>query len=230
VAVPADAPRGLREVRAVGRYGISSPKSFVVGDAPEIIDPGTNHTRETAVVLTAPGVAEGRFEAEQRDFYKVTLTKDIAVLLTCHSCALDSLGDPVITVLDSTGKTIGRGDDERDRDAVLSFVPPTDGEYTIAVHDKIFAGGAQYLYRLAIGEPPLRCAIPEARATLRSASRRQSPSRSRTIRPPRRSRLKSPRMSGARSTRIGSWSKARPHMLCGSTSSQSAPTRNRTPC
>jgi len=64
VGVPADGARGMREVRAVGKYGISSPKVFVVGDAPEIVDAGANHTRETAMALTAPGVAEGRFEAE----------------------------------------------------------------------------------------------------------------------------------------------------------------------
>jgi hypothetical protein len=152
VTVSPEAAVGVHELRALGKYGLSSPKPFVVGSAAEFLDVGTNHTKETAMPLATPCVVEGRFDAEQRDFYKAVFKKDAPVLITCHSYAFDAPGDPVITVLGANGKSIARADDERDRDALLKFVAPADGEYLIAVHDKLFAGGAAYLYRLSIGE------------------------------------------------------------------------------
>src|SRR5262245_34512207 len=42
VAVSAEVPPGVYEVRAQGRFGLSNPRSFVVGLYPEIIDSSGN--------------------------------------------------------------------------------------------------------------------------------------------------------------------------------------------
>jgi hypothetical protein len=155
VVVAPDCPRGLHEFRAVGKFGVSTPRPFVVGDADEVIDTGANHTAATAISLVIPSVVQGRVEPEQRDTFKFRAARGEVVHLSCVSFALDSPVDPVMTVADASGRTLGRADDERDRDAVLTFTAPGDGEYLVSVHDKLFTGGAGHLYRLAISRTPV---------------------------------------------------------------------------
>jgi len=49
VTIGTDVPTGVYEARAVGRFGVSNPRSFVVGDLPEITSPTTNHSAQSAV-------------------------------------------------------------------------------------------------------------------------------------------------------------------------------------
>ncbi|MHA3771200.1 PPC domain-containing protein [Verrucomicrobiota bacterium sgz303538] len=154
VNVAADCVLGLHEMRAVGRYGISTPRPFVVGDSPEFLDSGKNHTRETAMSIPAVAVVEGQADSEQRDVYKLTLSKGQAIHIACVACALDSPMDPIVTVADANGTTLARGDDERDRDAQFAFQAPADGDYFLVVHDKLFAGSAAHLYQLSLASTP----------------------------------------------------------------------------
>lgn len=159
-AAPNCAP-GFYEVRATGRHGISTPLPFIVGDAPELLDDGKNHTAETATPLSIPGVVHGRADSEQRDFYKVGARAGQTLHIACSGFALDSLIDPVISVRDARGATIARGDDELDRDALLTFTVPADGDYFVVVHDKLFGGSPAHYYRLAIsGDSAARVALP----------------------------------------------------------------------
>ena len=48
VAIAADVPAGIYEVRAAGRFGLSSPRAFVVGTREQIIGNGSNHTLAAA--------------------------------------------------------------------------------------------------------------------------------------------------------------------------------------
>jgi hypothetical protein len=48
VTVAADAPVGIYDVRAIGRYGVSNPRSFVVGSHAESISKPGNTTKEKA--------------------------------------------------------------------------------------------------------------------------------------------------------------------------------------
>ena len=154
ITAAADCPHGFHEVRVATRLGVSTSLPFIVSDAPQIVDAGKNHTRETAEALSIPGVVHGRADAEQRDFYKVTAQAGQPLHLACSGFALDSLMDPVVTVLDASGATLARGDDELDRDAELSFVAPADGDYFVVVHDKLFAGTSAHAYRLAVSRDP----------------------------------------------------------------------------
>ena len=46
VTIAADVPPGVYDVRAIGTFGISNPRSFVVGTLPEVKEQGGNNTRE----------------------------------------------------------------------------------------------------------------------------------------------------------------------------------------
>src|SRR5438309_10670128 len=51
VTIGGDVPPGVYEVRVIGRFGVSNPRAYVVGDLPELTSPATNHT-----VTSATGV------------------------------------------------------------------------------------------------------------------------------------------------------------------------------
>src|SRR5919197_219584 len=48
VTIGAEVSPGRYETRAIGRFGVTNPRTFVVGDLPEITSPATNHTFEAA--------------------------------------------------------------------------------------------------------------------------------------------------------------------------------------
>ncbi len=154
VTIAPDCARGVHELRAIGRFGISTPRLFVVGDAPAILDPGSNHTPETAAAIAVPSVVFGRMDTDQRDVFRFSAQRGQTVHLACTALALDSPADPVLTISDAAGHTLARADDERDRDAQLDFVAPADGDYLLAVHDKLFAGSAAHIYRLTLLAQP----------------------------------------------------------------------------
>ena len=62
---------------------------------------------------------------------------------------------PCSTIYDSKGKELAS--DERFHfrpDPVIRFEVPRDGIYTVEIHDSIFRGREDFVYRLAVGELP----------------------------------------------------------------------------
>ena len=63
--------------------------------------------------------------------------------------------EAVLTIYDAKGKELAS--DERFHfkpDPVIHFEVPRDGEYTVEIHDSIFRGREDFVYRMAIGELP----------------------------------------------------------------------------
>ena len=53
VSIGADVPPGFYDVRMVGRFGISNPRTFVVGQRPEVLRAGTNTTDRKSTRLNS---------------------------------------------------------------------------------------------------------------------------------------------------------------------------------
>lgn len=67
---------------------------------------------------------------------------------------------PVITVSDAKGREVAYRDDYRFKpDPVALFEVPEDGEYTLAIHDAIFRGREDFVYRITVGELPFITSI-----------------------------------------------------------------------
>src|SRR5207248_235787 len=58
VSMP-DVPLGHHDVRAVGTYGISNPRTFVIGDRPEFLEAEPNNTPATAGLIAINTVVNG---------------------------------------------------------------------------------------------------------------------------------------------------------------------------
>src|SRR5688572_24043926 len=75
VTLATNVPPRVYEARAVGRFGISNPRSFVVGNLPEFIAPTTNSSPATATAIELGTIVNGHSEATTADFYKFTAKK-----------------------------------------------------------------------------------------------------------------------------------------------------------
>src|SRR5262249_26064115 len=71
--------------------------------------------------------------------------------------------DPVLRLIDNSGKTVAESDDTRDsRDPSLTFSAPTDGDYRVVVKDLNDRGGPGFVYALEVKAPGLdfRLSLP----------------------------------------------------------------------
>ena len=64
-------PVGLHTIRVATKHGVSNLRPFLVDDLPVIEEMATNRTKDTAKDVPAPGVVNGRTDAEASDFFKV---------------------------------------------------------------------------------------------------------------------------------------------------------------
>ena len=63
ISATPDVPLGHHDVRAVGTYGVSNPRTIVVGDRPESIEVEPNNTPEQAGAIVVNSVMQGRSTA-----------------------------------------------------------------------------------------------------------------------------------------------------------------------
>lgn len=157
VSIPANVAPGVYEVRAVGRFGVSSPRAFVVGRGPEQVDSTDNHQPETATLLPLDGVANGRVEAGAVDYYKISARAGQPLVIACAAQQIESVLQPVVTIWNANRKQLSRS--SQTLDPVLAFTPPADGDYFVGVHDRTFGGGATHAYRLRVLTGPYVAAI-----------------------------------------------------------------------
>lgn len=170
IDIPANLVPGAYDLHVVGRFGVSTPRTFVVGRETELTDTADNHQPTTATPVSLGSVVNGRADSGAVDYYKVTAKAGQPLAIACSTQRIDSQLLPVVTVWTAEGKQIGRT--TQTVDPVLPLVVPADGDYTIGIHDRIFGGGGTHAYRLRIVSGPYvvavepNAALPGQRATL----------------------------------------------------------------
>jgi hypothetical protein len=165
LALPADMPPGATELRLIATNGISNPMVFCIGDAlPEVVetDPGTTPDKaerlpELPLVLNGqimPGDVDWfRFHAEEGQ----TLVFRVLAraLIPYLADAVPGWFQAVLTLYDADGTELACCDDWYfDPDPVLIFKIPADGDYLLKIHDSIYRGRRDFVYRIEMGELP----------------------------------------------------------------------------
>jgi hypothetical protein len=160
IEVPKDAPLGLHSLRLATTRGMSNVRLFCIDDLPQVMETATNHTIEMAQVVPVPCVVCGRADAEQRDYFKVSVKAGEALSFEVLGRRLGSAFDPQITLYDAkTGREVP-GAHSNDApglqtDAALRWTFKDAGDYVIEIRDVTWKGGEDFLYRLRIGDFPL---------------------------------------------------------------------------
>lgn len=127
-------------------------------DVAELLEPKSNDDTATAAALPAEAcTANGRIERSgDVDYWAFDGRKGRGIGFDLHAAALGSPLDGVLTVVDADGKELATNDDRTggNVDPQLSFTPKADGRYYVRVADRSpHRGGANFGYRLHIGEP-----------------------------------------------------------------------------
>ena len=150
VAIAPDVPPGIYDARIVGLSGISNPRAFVVGDQPEIVKTKAGNTPESALELPLGSVFSGSVTAAANDYFKFAAQKGQRLLVECLARQIDSRLDPVLAVLDSSGREL----EVSRKGGLLDFTAPGEGVYLVRLSDLSFGGDPEHFYRMSVATGP----------------------------------------------------------------------------
>jgi hypothetical protein len=121
---------------------------------PVLAETEPNSAAQPQVVPVPIGVSGVISAADDVDVYSFPAKKGQPLVLKVLARALGSPIDPVLSVVDSTGKQLQRLDDQGgNRDPEITWNPPADGQYQIQVSDLHDRGGPRFFYHVNIAPP-----------------------------------------------------------------------------
>jgi hypothetical protein len=182
VVIARDAPPGPRELRLHAKTGMSNPMVFDVGQLPEIrqkkeaFDPEARprpalarfvkkreRVAEAEVKVTLPAVLNSQLMPGEVDHYRFSAKEGQHLVFRTRARALiPYLADAVpgwiqaaLTLYDAEGNEVGYNDDYANKpDPVLAYKVPRNGEYVLEIHDALYRGREDFVYRIEAGELP----------------------------------------------------------------------------
>jgi len=115
------------------------------------------------ICVSLPCTVNGQIASGSVDRYRFTARRGQRLVMTVQARTLvpymaDAVPgwfQPVLVLCDAQGKEVAYNDDYRFKpDPVLFCEIPLDGEYILAIHDAIFRGREDFVYRVTLGELP----------------------------------------------------------------------------
>lgn len=156
VTVAGDVPSGIYEARVKGLFGVSNPRSFVVGNLPETREVEPNNTKEQATLVAINTVVNGQSNGgPDVDFYKLTGKAGQRVLIECEALNADSRFQGTLRLSSASGKQLASAAAASGQsDPLLDVTLPADGDYIVRVSDAVYGSSAEYPYRLKVHTGP----------------------------------------------------------------------------
>lgn len=156
VRVAADVPLGSHDARIVGKWGVSNPRAFTVGDLAEVQEKEPNNDVPQAQKVELNTTINGRIDPNvDVDYFAFAGKKGQHVVLHCAASSIDSRLQPFVQLFTPAGRLLAANRHYRDRDAVLDAPLPEDGNYLVRVAEFTYlTGGPEHFYRLTITTDP----------------------------------------------------------------------------
>ena len=147
---------GYHEVRLRGLFGVSNPRTFRVDSLPEVAEAEPNNTPGAAQPLEINQIVNARADGGgDVDIYKIPVTAGQTITIRTEAARIDSLMQPVLQVMDDTGRRIKRVRRALDQEASVVVTSDKDQTLTVRIHDTVYGGGHTYPYRLTVDTRPL---------------------------------------------------------------------------
>ena len=148
---------GIQAVQLFGTEGASGFQLVMIDHLKTLASNGDNRSTEKALKLSPPIAVDAAVKSEEIDYYHISCKAGQTYSIEAIAHRIGSQMDPVVRVLDYSGKELQFCDDEGGVwiDARFRFTAPLDGDYLIAVHDVGYGGGNDFEYRLRISHDPL---------------------------------------------------------------------------
>jgi len=181
VTVAADAEPGPRELRLLSRAGLSNPRTFVIGRLPEVSKPDWKNVPQSRlnmdpkidatpppVDVTLPVTINGQIPPGGADTYRFNAKAGQRLVVAVSSRELiPYLADAVpgwaqatVALFDSAGNEVAFADDYKFKpDPVLFYAIPKDGAYSLRIHDSLYRGREDFVYRITVGEVPFLASV-----------------------------------------------------------------------
>lgn len=164
VAIAPGTPAGRHDLRVVSPLGVSNPRTFIVSDQPESIEKEPNNLPEQATALPPGSFVTGVVQPTDVDCFAFEGKAGERVFVEVWATRLDSRLNATVRVFDPKGAVIAESLDDTAVDPVLEARLPADGRYTIRLHDIIYTGSADHVYRLGLSKAPRLDAVMPAAA------------------------------------------------------------------
>ncbi len=156
VSVDSSVEPGIYDLRIRGLFGISNPRAFRVDSLPELAEDDANNSRDAAKPLPLNTIVNARSNGTADvDMYRIEAKAGEAVVIRTEAARLDSLMQPSLQLFDARGRRIAESRRVHSRDAAIVVRSETDQVLTLKVHDIVFAGGNEYVYRISADTRPL---------------------------------------------------------------------------
>ncbi len=176
VTVAGNVPEGIYEVRAIGPFGVSNSRRFMVSKDAFQLEEEDNNTRDKANDLSRDTYLAGMFAADY-DFYKISAKPGETIVVECLGQRIDSRGDPVLSLLDNEGRELQRSHDVERRDPRIVHQFKSAGDFFVRVNELTHtadggSGVSPYLLHVSTSpvvsfiEPPMAQAGRSQRFTL----------------------------------------------------------------
>jgi hypothetical protein len=161
----------LRSTRSVmdlhgkpsGLYTAAGGRPFQADNWPEVLEKEPNDTAAHAQRVRLPVIVNGRVDhPDDRDVFRFDGRAGQSIVAEVYARRLDSPLDSVLRLTDAAGRQLAFNDDQDDpaaglethhADSRILFTLPANGTYYLYLGDAQHRGGAEYAYRLRIGEP-----------------------------------------------------------------------------
>lgn len=155
--VPPKVPIGIGALRLLTAGGLSGVQLFMIDDLPSVESTGRNHAPHDAQPLSGAIAVDGSCEPLASDYFMITAARGQKMSVEVVAQRLGSLMDPLIRLLDSSGRELVYCDDSpgAGADCRFRYTFPADGDYLLELRDAEYGGGPDYRYRLRVGDFPL---------------------------------------------------------------------------
>ncbi len=146
---------GTHQFRIITPNGSSTAGRLVVSPFAETQELEPNDSFNEAQPLSLPVTVHGLLpKPGDTDAYRFQAKAGQEIVALVNAAGLGSRLDPVVEIIDSTGKVAASNQRERDRSS-LGVRIPADGIYAARVSDYQKGGTIRHFYRLTLGELPL---------------------------------------------------------------------------
>ena len=169
LSIAANAELGRRELYVKTTTSVSNPIRFMVNALPEVYEQEPNDALNSQQPLhSLPFVANGQIQPGDIDsFYfhaqkgqQLVVQVQARELIPYLADAVPGWFQAVIKLYDAHGNAVAFADDFRfNPDPVLHFIVPETGNYSLVIHDAIYRGREDFVYRILVGELPFVTSI-----------------------------------------------------------------------
>ena len=181
IVVAKDAVPGPREIRLHSRAGLSNPRTFMIGKLPEFSKKDWKNVPKSRlsmdakidatpapITVTLPITLNGQIPPGGIDTYRFNARAGQRLVVSVSARELiPYLADAVpgwvqatVGLYDAKSNEVAFADDYKFRpDPVIFFTIPKEGAYFLKIHDSLFRGREDFVYRMTIGEEPFITSI-----------------------------------------------------------------------